>query len=139
MVRRNVASACFRGTIRPVATASPRPVREKHSPCSAPVLDTTDELVAAVPWGRWRSVLVYRRQHAGRTWVRLRTFNKHRTKGCWYPSPRFFVVPQQSASDAAKAIEAAAGGKKKDSEPDWYGVFEAQYGAHAKKLQSRER
>ena len=127
MVRRNVASASFRGTIRPVATASRQPVREKHSPCSTPVLDTTDELVAAVPWGRWRSVLVYRRQHAGRTWVRLRTFNKHRTKGCWYPSPRYFVVPLDCAAALAQAINAAARGENQGSAPDWYRLFETQY------------
>lgn len=94
-----------------------------------PILDTTDQLVAAVPWGRWRSVLVYRREHAGRMWVRLRTFNKHRTKGCWYPSPRFFVVPQQSALNLAQAIEAAASGDHCGETPDWVEEFERQYSA----------
>jgi hypothetical protein len=104
-------------------------VQENHSPHAVPVLDTVDELVAAVPWGRWRSVLVYRREHAGRTWVRLRTFNKHRIKGCWYPSPRFFVVPQKSAADLAKAIEAAASGDRCGETPDWVEEFERQYAA----------
>jgi len=95
-----------------------------------PVLDTTDQFVTAVPWGRWRSVLVYRRQHAGRTWVRLRTFNKHRTKGCWYLSPRYFVVPLDCASGLAQAINAAATGEHFGPEPDWYRDFEEQYDAH---------
>ncbi|MEK6676239.1 MAG: hypothetical protein AABZ47_11380 [Planctomycetota bacterium] len=93
------------------------------------ILETTDELVAAVPWGNWRSVLVFRRQHAGRTWVRLRTFNKHRTKGCWYPSPRFFVVPLDCAAGLAAAIETAANGGDCEPEPDWYEDFDKQYAA----------
>lgn len=91
------------------------------------ILETTDELVVAVPWGNWRSVLVYRRWHAGRMWVRLRTFNKHRTKGCWYPSPRFFVVPLDCAAALAKAIEAAANGEECRPEPEWYSLFQRQY------------
>ena len=101
--------------------------RESHASKTRSILETTDELVTAVPWGRWRSVLVYRRQHAGRTWVRLRTFNKHRTKGCWYPSKRFFVVPLDCAAELARAIEAAASGKEYEPEPEWYGEFEKQY------------
>ena len=31
------------------------------------VLGSNDTLMATVPWGNWRSVLVYRRKHAGRT------------------------------------------------------------------------
>lgn len=90
------------------------------------VLESHDTLMASVPWGNWRSVLVYRRQHAGRTWLRLRTFNKHRTKGCWYPSPRFFVVPIEHAEDLANAILAAAGGEQEPA-PDWYAGFMKQY------------
>lgn len=103
--------------------------REPH-PVS--VRDTSDEFVAAVPWGRWRSVLVYRRRHAGRTWVRLRTFNKHRTKGVWYPSPRFFVVPLASAYDLARAIDDAESGNGRYRKPDWVKEFGRQYAARAK-------
>jgi hypothetical protein len=40
-------------------------------------------------------------------------------RGCWYASPRFFVVPMEYAEDLASAIEAAARGEQ-ESEPDWY-------------------
>lgn len=100
-----------------------RPDLLKKSPS---VLESEDTLMATVPWGNWRSVLVYRRQHAGRTWLRLRTFNKHRTKGCWYPSPRFFVVPMEYAKNLANAIEAAARGEQ-EPEPGWYKEFQSQY------------
>ncbi len=110
-----------------MATMPRKPVEKNRSPHS--VLDTTDELVAAVPWGRWRSVLVYRRQHAGRTWIRLRTFNKHRIKEYWYPSRRYFVVPLDCALNLAEAITAAASGKRLGPEPDWYRNFEKQYAA----------
>ena len=69
-------------------------------------------LLFAVPWGRWRSVIVYRRQHAGRISLRLRKFNKHRTRGCWYRPPRFFVVPMDCAAGLAEAIAVGASGKQ---------------------------
>ena len=72
---------------------------------------------------------MYRRQHAGRIWLRLRTFNKHRTKGCWYPSPRFFVVPLDCAAGLAEAIAAGASGKQLGPEREWYADFEKQYAA----------
>ena len=112
-----------------MATITRKPIPIERKPGSIPVLETTETLVTVVPWGRWRSVLVYRREHAGRTWVRLRTFNKHRTKGEWYPSPRFFVVPQVSALDLARAIEAAATGASCGEIPDWVADFEKQYAA----------
>ena len=74
-------------------------------------------------------MIVYRRQHAGRIWLLLCTFNKHRTKGCWYPSPRFFVVPLDCAGGLAAAIAAGASGEQLGPEPDWYADFEEQYAA----------
>ena len=91
------------------------------------IFDTVDEFIGAVPWTRRRMVLVYLRHHGARTFVRLRTFNRHRTKGCWYPSPRYFVVPQECARYLAKAIEAAARCERYGHEPYWYRDFEKQY------------
>lgn len=59
--------------------------------------------------------------------MRLRTFNRHKKLGCWYPSPRYFVVPKECALDLAKAIEAAASGERYGPEPEWYRDFEEQY------------
>ncbi len=110
--------------MKSTSLARTRPDLEKNAGKS--VLESEDTLMATVPWGNWRSVLVYERRHAGRTWLRLRTFNKHRTKGVWYPSPRFFVVPMEYAENLAAAIQAAAMGDV-EHEPDWYGVFQQQY------------
>ena len=93
------------------------------------IFDTVDEFIGAVPWTRRRMVLVYLRHHGARTYVRLRTFNRHKKLGCWYPSPRYFVVPQECARGLAKAIEAAASGQRFGPEPDWYRDFEKQYAA----------
>ena len=82
------------------------------------ILQTVDEFVASVPWGRWRAVLVYRRRHGGRQWVRLRTWNKHRHKHVWYPSKRFFVIPLADAEILADAIRSAATGES-TGKPDW--------------------
>ncbi len=94
---------------------------------AAAVLDTTDESVAAVPWGRWRWVLVYRRQHAGCEYIRLRTFNRHQVKGCWYPAPRFYMVPIEHAEELGSAIIAAGRGQSPGPMPEWYADFEKQY------------
>ncbi len=93
------------------------------------IFDTVDEFIGAVPWTRRRMVLVYLRHHGARTLVRLRTFNRHKKLGCWYPSPRYFVVPQECALNLAEAIAAAASGQRFGPEPDWYRDFEKQYAA----------
>ena len=93
------------------------------------IFETVDELVGAIPWTRRRMVLGYLRQHGARTFGRMRTFNKHRVKGCWYPSPRFYVVPLECAKSLARAIESAADGNAFGEEPDWYRDFEKQYNA----------
>ena len=82
------------------------------------ILETVDEFMAAVPWDEWRTVLVYRRQHGGRTYIRLRTWNKHRRFGSWYPSDRFFIIPIGNAGLLADAIQAAAEGRP-GKKPDW--------------------
>ncbi len=80
--------------------------------------ETFDEFVDAVPWGETRTVLVYRRKHGWREYVRLRTWNRHREKGCWYPSRRFFIIPLERADDLAGAILSASAGDSYDK-PDW--------------------
>ncbi len=72
-------------------------------------------------------VIVYYRRHAGREYIRLRTFNRHQVKGCWYPAPRFYMVPIEHAPDLGRAILSAAQGKPFGTEPEWYRDFEKQY------------
>ena len=79
---------------------------------------TTDTFMAAVPWGESRTVLVHRRIHGHREYVRLRTWNRHRTKRVWYPSKRFFIIPVQSAEALGEAILRAVEGLAEDK-PDW--------------------
>lgn len=81
-------------------------------------LATFDEFVDAVPWGESRTVLVYRRKHSWREYVRLRTWDRHREKGCWYPSRRFFTIPLERAEDLAWAIISACAGDQFEK-PDW--------------------
>jgi len=84
------------------------------------ILETIDTFVTAVPWGGgdWRCVLVHRWQHGGRTYIRLNTWNKHRTKLIWYPSKRFFVIPIENAKALADVLSAAATGQSYEK-PDW--------------------
>lgn len=91
------------------------------------VLNTVDTFMASVPWTKNRTVIVYLREHTGRRYIRLRTFNRHQIKGCWYPSPRFFTVPIEHAERLGNSIAEAAKGKPFGSEPDWWAEFEEQY------------
>ena len=84
----------------------------------ANVLETVDEFVRCVPWGEHRGVLIYRRQHGGRSYVRLRTWNQHRTKLVWYPTKRSFVIPIDHAEALARALQAAARGET-GRKPGW--------------------
>ena len=98
------------------------------------ILRTQDQFVAAVPWGKWRAVLVYLRQHGGRSWVRLRTWNKHRKKLVWYPTKRYFVIPIEDADALANAIKAAAR-HNPSPKPDWLVRRERLERLHLERLQ----
>ena len=91
------------------------------------VTKTVDRLLGFVPWTKRRTVIIYLREHGGRRYVRLRTFNQHRTEGHWYPSPRYFMVPIKSAAALGKAIIAAGKGRPFGEQPDWWADFEKQY------------
>lgn len=102
---------------------------EAHQPKKSTIFETVDTLRAAVPWTKRRMVLVFLRQHGGRQYIQLRTFNRHQVKGCWYPGRRFYTVPIECADMLGQAIQAAASGEKFGQEPDWYRDFEKRYTA----------
>ena len=79
---------------------------------------TVDDFVTAVPWDDYRSVLVHRRRHAGREWLRFRTWNCHRAELQWYPTRRFYVTPIANAHALGDALRAAAGGES-FAKPPW--------------------
>jgi hypothetical protein len=92
------------------------------------VLETVNTFVTAVPWGggNWRSVVVQRREHAGRVYLNLWTWNRHRTKLVWYPTRRHFVIPLDNAQALANAICKAAAGWTEEK-PDWLQEQEAEW------------
>ena len=73
-------------------------------------------MIPTVAWMKNRTVIVYHRLLVDRRYIRLRTFNRHQVRGCWYPPRRFYMVPIESAPTLAKAIEAAAEGESDRSE-----------------------
>ena len=89
----------------------------------------SDTFMAAVPWTKNRTVVVFRRERNGREYVRCRTFNRHQRKRVWYPSPRFYMVPVDCAEELGKAIIAAARGEKFGQPPGWWFDFLKQYEA----------
>ncbi len=90
-----------------------------------------DHFRAAVPWTKNRMVIVYHRRHAGREYIRMRTFNRHQVKGCWYPAPRFYMVPIDHAEELGNAIIAAGRDRSSGPMPEWVADFEKQYEARA--------
>ena len=91
--------------------------------------DTVDTLLGAVSWTKRRMVLVFHREHGCRRYIQMRTFNQHQTKGCWYPTGRFYTVPIECAAELGRALLAAARGIPFGKQPDWYADFDKQYQA----------
>ena len=81
-------------------------------------LNTVDTFVCEVPWSPNRTVLVHRRRHGWRDYVLLRTWNRHRKLGLWYPTTRGFVIPLDRAIGLANAMEMADAGAFLP-EPEW--------------------
>ncbi len=88
-----------------------------------------DKVLTTAAWKKHRTVIVSRREFGGRSFIRLHTFNRHRTFGSWYPSPRFFMVPFEHADQIGQAIIAAAHGEVSGEEPEWWGDFQEAYQA----------
>ncbi len=80
-----------------------------------------------MPWTHTRTVIVYRREHTDREYIRPRTFNRHQVKGCWYTAARFYMVPIEHAEEVGSAIIAAGHRRSPGSMPEWYAHFEKQY------------
>jgi len=84
---------------------------------------TVDTFAFEVPWSPTKSVLVHRRSHSGRHYVRIRAWLKHKTKSVWYPTKRGFVIPLDQAANLGEAIKAAAAGET-TPKPDWLAAYE---------------
>ena len=103
----------------------PRKKPTKNRQVTAPAVD---EYVSNVPLTKNRMVIVYRRHHAEREYVRLRTFHRHQVQGFWYPARRFYMVPLGYAEQLGNAI-ITAGNWESFPKPVWYTDFEKQYDA----------
>jgi len=87
---------------------------------------TVDTFIGEVPLDAHRSILVYRRQHAGRTYVRWRVFHRHHKGNNWYPDKwRSFVIPIGSGTALASAIIAAQRGDTVTAKPEWLNKVDA--------------
>ena len=87
------------------------------------IFETVDTFINSVQWSDDRAVLVHRREHGGRTYVRFRTWNRHKTKNVWYPTKRGFIVPVNKAEPLAEALRAGADGVE-GSKPGWFLAWE---------------
>ena len=90
------------------------------------VCQTIDTFVTDIDWGqgRWRRLLVWRREHAGRTYVRVHAWNRHNSLHKWYPTKRSYSIPIENAADLAHALLQAATGHEGEK-PEWLQAREA--------------
>ena len=99
------------------------------------VLETMDTFITAVPVSDHRVILVYRRQHGGREYVRWRYWHRHRTRGCWYPDKyRSFVIPLEQAHGLAEALLQSEAGRSSPM-PDWLAGVERRRDSRLGKLE----
>ena len=90
------------------------------------ILKTTDVFIDCVDWDHEnRALIVHRRSHGGREFVRVRIWNRHQTSRYWYPSRKAFVVPVSQVESLIKALGAAADGKTRGDKPYWFAAREA--------------
>ena len=87
------------------------------------VLRTRDTFIAEVPWNERHTVVVFRREHGGRVYVRLRTWNHRQDRPVSYPTDRCFVVPVQHADALAKAVVAGGKSRPMGRRPRWCKVW----------------
>ena len=90
------------------------------------ILKTTDKFIACVEWDHPnRALIVHRRSHGGREFVRVRIWNRHLKSRFWYPSRKAFVVPVSQVKSLIEALRAAAAGKTRGGKPTWFAAREA--------------
>lgn len=85
------------------------------------------EPVLEYPTGLFQSCLICHGPCVNFFGIRLRSFNRHKTKGCWYPSSRYFVVPTEEAGNLDDAIRSAVWGDPWGQPPNRWADFEKQY------------
>ncbi len=88
------------------------------------------KFIACVPWGNLAAVLVHRSIHHRLPYIRLRRWNRHHTKGFWYPTRRYFVVHADHADGLAEALHAAGRNEPLGEEPVWLREFSKDYAAY---------
>ena len=81
--------------------------------------DTIDEFVAWCPVHDRAGFAVFRRQHAGKTYARIRIWHRHRENDFWYPGRRALTVAIESAADLGDALAAATRDRQRDPMPAW--------------------
>ena len=95
-----------------------RKLMKVKKPGTRPSWTTRDHFVACIPWNENSAVLVHQRERGRRFYVRFRTWNRHQTKGVWYPTKRGFIIPLQRAEALAESLVDAVKGRMSEK-PEW--------------------
>ena len=74
-----------------------------------------------------RTAIICLRAYGKHRYVQIRTYNRQKTEGFWYPTKRSYTVPLDHAEELGKAIIAASKREMFGCRPDWWTEFERQY------------
>jgi len=105
----------------PTLPSAPSPqslVGKKRGTFRSGFHDTTDYFIDAIDLGKNGGVLVHRRRHGSKDWIRLRKWNRHNTKNVWYPTSRGFVIELNRVGNLIDALCEAANGDC-SPKPEW--------------------
>jgi len=92
---------------------------------------TSDTFIGCLPTGDDRVILIFRRQHKGKSFVRWRTWHCHKMLRRWYPdSRRHYLVPLEHAQSLAEGILAAVQGEAITKPPKWFDNAEERRAQH---------
>ena len=80
-----------------------------------------------------RTAIICLRAYGKHRYVQIRTYNRQKTEGFWYPTKRSYTVPLDHAEELGKAIIAASKREMFGSRPDWWTEFERQYAGLSKR------
>ena len=85
--------------------------------------ETGEKFLGVVPLSSHKVILVYRRKHLSRRYVRMRVWSLHKEKLVWYPTRRYFVVPLIAVELLGQLIYHGAD-MQPVTKPDWLKAHE---------------
>ena len=85
-----------------------------------------ERFITSIPWSDSRAIVVKLRDFEGGTFLQLRTWNRHRKSGDWYPSRRQVQMPLAIADGLVEGVQQAMMDDRSEK-PTWLSEAEDRY------------